>query len=82
MASSANDNAELLRHIDDSDGIDIIVARVDAGDVVLTRVEIASDSGLVITHLGLDAEEMDRLTVWWRNRRLHEQAQGGYAGAP
>lgn len=83
MASSANDDAQLLRHIDDSDGIDIILARVDASGVVLTRVEVASDMGADKTHLELDFEEMDILTKWWRDRRLREQAtQGGYAGAP
>ena len=82
MESNINDEAQLLRSIDDSDGVDIIVARVDAGGVVLTRVEVASDTGVNVAHLGLDAEEMDKLAIWWRNRRLREQAQGGYAGAP
>lgn len=82
MASNINDEAQLLRHVDDNDGTDTIVARVDGGGLVLTRIEVASDMGVNVVHFGLDAEEMDALAIWWRNRRLREQAQGGYAGAP
>lgn len=76
MASSANDEAQLLRHIDDSDGTDTIIVRIDSGGVVLTKMEVASDMGVNMLHLGLDNEEMDILTAWWRNRRLRERASG------
>lgn len=92
MASSANDEAQVLRLVDDNDGIDAVLAKATPDGVVLTYtkidIELDTEIGVEVAtqtrvlHLNLDNEEMDALTIWWRNRRLRELGQGGYAGAP